>query len=188
MERENSGNLSFGSQMPGFLLSNASGEGVIDSKKFFAGTIAQVVIFACNHCPYVQGAIAAFHALAKLCHDSNIGLVVISSNDAAKYPDDSFAKMQEFAKSRDITWPYLYDESQEVARSFDAACTPEAYLFTGDRGLIYHGAVIDRTLLNQELNPENLSSRYLESFIHGLLQDANIEPQFVRPVGCSIKW
>jgi hypothetical protein len=109
--------------------------------------------------------------------------IAISSNDAAKYPEDSYEKMRERAASMDLPYPYLYDESQKVARAFDAACTPELYLFDGSRKLVYHGTIND-----SPRDPTKVTRDYLSDAIGAVLGGAVPNPQFVHPLGCSIKW
>lgn len=109
--------------------------------------------------------------------------VMISSNDPVQYPDDSFEKMQVTYRSKNMPCPYLFDETQEVAKSFDAECTPECFLFSPDKKLIYHG-----TINNSPRYPDQVNANYLETALQQAFSGKNPEPSFVHPIGCSIKW
>lgn len=108
---------------------------------------------------------------------------MISSNDANKYPEDSFDKMAEKVVTKNISFPYLYDESQEVAKAFDAACTPEFYLFTPEGVLVYHGAIND-----SPRDSSKVTKDYLSDAVAAVIKGETPSPQFVHPLGCSIKW
>jgi hypothetical protein len=109
--------------------------------------------------------------------------VVINSNDASKYPEDNFEKMVEKSSLMDLPYPYLYDESQQVARLFDAACTPEFYLFDGTGSLVYHGTIND-----SPRDRAKVTRDFLSSAIAAVLEGTAPEVPFVHPIGCSIKW
>ena len=108
---------------------------------------------------------------------------MINSNDAAKYPEDSFERMREKSVALDLPYPYLYDESQAVARAFDAACTPEFYLFDRNQTLVYHGTINDAPRDGSAVKHD-----YLSNAIAAVLHGETPDPQFVHPLGCSIKW
>jgi hypothetical protein len=114
---------------------------------------------------------------------SGLKAVVINSNDATRYPEDSFEKMKEKSLEMDLPYPYLYDESQVVARSFDAACTPEFYLFDADHRLVYHGTINDNPREKTKVTRD-----YLSDAIRAVIAGETPNPQFVHPLGCSIKW
>jgi len=109
--------------------------------------------------------------------------VAINSNDAVKYPEDGFDKMKEKASAMALPYPYLHDESQDVARMFDAACTPEFYLFDPGVGLVYHGTIND-----SPRDRARVTKDYLSQAILAVLEKRLPNPQFVHPMGCSIKW
>jgi len=141
------------------------------------------VVFTCNHCPYAK---AWEDRLIKLQRDfakSGAQLLLISSNDPAKIPDDSFENMKRRSKEKAYPFPYLFDESQEVARSYDATRTPEIFLFDADRVLRYHGAPDD----NFE-NPAAVTHHYLRGAIEALIAGRQPGPTDTKPVGCTIKW
>ena len=130
--------LELGTKAPDFQLPDTvSGKSVsIDD---IAGEQGTVVMFLCNHCPYVIHVNPEIVRVAKEYQAKGIGFVGISSNDVAKYPDDAPDRMKEVAKNVGYSFPYLYDESQEVARAYDAACTPDFYVFDQNRLLVYRG-------------------------------------------------
>lgn len=173
--------FALGSAMPSFALKNIDGTTV--SSEYFKDGRAYLVGFLCNHCPYVKGSEEMLIEIVKRYQPDGLKVVMISSNDAVQYPDDGFEKMQEKAHSMQLPYPYLYDESQEVAKMFDAACTPEFYLFDRNRVLVYHGTVNDSTR-----DASKVSKDYLSQAIVSVLEGRTPDPQFVHPIGCSIKW
>lgn len=181
LQRDISDILPLGSTMPSFSLPNVDGRDI--SNSFFDGARGAVVGFSCNHCPYVKGSDQALLELAGRFQSQGIRFVMISSNDAAQYPDDSFEKMKEKAENMKLPFPYLYDESQQVAKSFDAACTPEFYVFDADKKLVYHG-----TINNSPRHPQEVTEHYLARALEQLVAGTRPEPAFVHPIGCSIKW
>ena len=122
-------------------------------------------------------------SIVKRYQEDGLKTVVINSNDAGKYPEDSYDKMKEKAQALGLPYPYIHDESQDVARSFDAACTPEFYLFDHDGVLVYHGTIND-----SPRDPSKVTKDYLSQAIEAVLEGRTPDPQFVHPLGCSIKW
>jgi hypothetical protein len=182
MERSTtSGTFNLGSKLPTFQLANVDGS--IIGPEFFQGAKGYVVGFLCNHCPYVKGSEEMLVRIARQFQPDGLKVVTINSNDATKYPEDSFEKMKEKARAMSLPYPYLYDESQSVARMFDAACTPEFYLFDSELSLVYHGTIND-----SPRDPTKVTKDYLSQAIVSVLEGRIPEPQFVHPVGCSIKW
>ena len=182
MERETaSSKFTLGSKLPTFQLRNIDGSEI--GVEYFKGAKASVVGFLCNHCPYVKGSEEMLISIAKRFQPDGVKVVTINSNDALKYPDDSFEKMQEKARRMSLPYPYLLDESQNVARLFDAACTPEFYLFDGDLSLVYHGTIND-----SPRDPARVTKDFLSAAITSVLEGKTPNPQFVHPLGCSIKW
>lgn len=182
MERtSDSAAFSVGSPLPTFELLNVDGTKV--GSHFLQGAKAYLVGFLCNHCPYVKGSEEMLIRIVRRFQPDGLKVVTISSNDAAQYPEDSFEKMQEKAQAMKLPYPYLYDESQAVAKMFDAACTPEFYLFDRNRELVYHGTINDTPR-----NPSTVTKDYLSDAIIAALEGRTPEPQFVHPIGCSIKW
>ena len=182
MQRETpSAKLPFGSKIPSFSLPSTDGRTITEG--YLAGAKAALVVFSCNHCPYVKGSEEMLISTISRFEPEGLKAVMISSNDAIQYPDDGFPKMQEKAKAAGFTFPYLYDESQTVARSFDAACTPECYLFDAAGKLAYHGTIND--------NPKDkkkASKDFLSLAISQVLAGEPAIPNYIHPLGCSIKW
>ena len=182
MERDTiSSAFPLGSRLPSFELLNVDGNRL--GSESLTGAKAGLVAFLCNHCPYVKGSEDMLISIVKRFQADGLKTLVINSNDAAKYPEDSYEKMTEKAVAQGLPYPYLYDESQDVARLFDAACTPEFYLFDRDGKLAYHGTIND-----SPRDPSRVTKDYLSKAIEAVLEGRTPEPQFVHPLGCSIKW
>lgn len=129
--------LPLGTRAPDFSLPNVDGKTV--SLKDVSGGKGLLVMFICNHCPFVKHLRSALAEFGKEYQAKGLKVVAISSNDVGSHPDDSPAKMVEEAKAAGYTFPYLYDETQAVAQAYKAACTPDFFLFNGDLGLVYRG-------------------------------------------------
>jgi peroxiredoxin len=182
MERETiSTTFPLGSPLPSFELVNVDGTRI--GSEYLLGAKAGLVAFLCNHCPYVKGSEDMLISIVKRFQGEGLKTLVINSNDAVKYPEDSYEKMREKAVAHSLPYPYLYDESQEVALLFDAACTPEFYLFDHEGKLVYHGTIND-----SPRDPSRVTKDYLSKAIESVLEGRTPEPQFVHPLGCSIKW
>lgn len=141
------------------------------------------VIFSCNHCPYVQAWEDRMVQIQEDYRDKGVQLVAINANDARKYPDDDFEAMKSRASEKGFSFPYLRDESQEVAEAYGAERTPEVFLFDGDRELVYHGAIDD----NYD-DPGAVDAAYLRDAIEAVLSGNEPEVKNTNPVGCTIKW
>lgn len=182
MERtESSKSFSLGHALPSFELRNVDGEMVGSS--YLADGKAMLVAFLCNHCPYVKGSEEMLVDIVRTFQADGLKTITINSNDAVKYPEDSFEKMKEKHAQMQLPYPYLYDETQEVAKLFDAACTPEFYLFDAAKKLVYHGTIND-----SPRDPTGVTKDYLSQAIATVLEGQTPDPQFVHPLGCSIKW
>lgn len=143
-----------------------------------------LVMFICNHCPFVKHVNSQLVALANDYLKKGISIVAISSNDAQSYPEDAPEKMAAIAKEQGYPFPYLYDETQEVAKAYDAACTPDFYIFDGDLRLAYRGQLdSSRPSNNLPTNGEDIRNA-LES----LLNNSPISEHQKPSIGCSIKW
>ena len=138
MARTESTMLPLGTAAPDFALSDVT-SGAVNKLNDFAGRDALLVMFICQHCPFVQHVQKQLAQLGKDCQDKSIGVVAISSNDAVNYPDDGPAGLKQQAETQRFLFPYLYDETQAVARAYKAACTPDLYLFDGNFKLEYRG-------------------------------------------------
>ena len=129
--------MALGAKAPDFRLPATDGRTY--ALKDVAGENGAVIVFICNHCPYVKAVIGRLIADARALMAEGVGFAAISSNDAASYPEDSFPKMREFALAHDFPFPYLHDETQEVARAYGAVCTPDFFGFDRDLKLKYRG-------------------------------------------------
>ena len=175
--------LPLGTSAPDFNLPDpSSGKSV--SLADFKDAPALVVAFLCNHCPYVKHIQKQFAALAKEYQARGVAVVGISSNDVENYPDDSPAKMAAESKQAGYTFPYLYDETQQVAKAYRAACTPDLYLFDRGRRLVYRGQFDDSRPGNgRPVTGADLRAA-LEAVLGGGAVSANQKPS----MGCNIKW
>jgi peroxiredoxin len=172
----------FGWRAPPFSLPGVDGKTYsLDGLKGENGTL---VMFICNHCPYVKAVIDRIVRDANELKRYGINTVAISSNDAAHYPEDSFDNMMRFATLHGFTFPYLYDESQEVARSYDAACTPDFFGFNGKLKLQYRGR-LDAS--RKEAGPAD-ARRELFDAMRQVAETGKGPREQTPSMGCSIKW
>jgi len=142
-----------------------------------------IIIFMCNHCPYVKAVIGRLVEIQNKYLDKGVKLIGINPNDEITYPEDSFENMKLFAKEYNMNFPYLRDETQNIAKEYDAACTPDIYVYDNNRFLKYHGRIDDNW------KDENLvTQKELENAIDFLLAGENIESDQLPSLGCSIKW
>lgn len=149
----------------------------------FKGKSTLVVVFMCNHCPYVQANIERLIKMQKEFAGNGVQFVGINSNDEKLYPEDGFDKMKVYARIRGFNFPYLRDADQNIAKAYDAQCTPEAYLFDKDRKLRYHGRIDDNY---QDLSA--VKSPDLRNAIEALVRGKEVLKPLTPAVGCSIKW
>ena len=143
-----------------------------------------VVIFICNHCPYVIHVIDQIVKLANDYLDKEIAFVAISSNDVVNYPDDDPKKMKLFAKEKDFPFPYLYDESQDIAKLYDAACTPDYSVFNSELNCVYRGQLDD----SRPSNNESVNGKDLRLVLDYILENKKIDFIQKPSIGCNIKW
>ena len=141
-----------------------------------------LVIFMCNHCPYVKAKIDAIKEIHQKFKEK-IAVVGINSNDAVNYPDDSFESMKKIAQEKNIQFDYLVDETQEIAKKYGAMCTPDPFLFDKQMKLIFHGR-IDNAMKPEDTATEKTMINNIERFLSG----EKIEKDFDPSIGCSIKW
>ncbi|MBL7792675.1 MAG: thioredoxin family protein [Saprospiraceae bacterium] len=175
--------LPLGTKAPHFALPDTVSGNMISLDDIVSDK-ATVVMFLCNHCPYVVHVNPEISRLAREYQAIGVSFVGISSNDAVKYPDDAPDKMKETAVQAGYTFPYLYDESQEVARAYDAACTPDFYVFDGNRRLVYRGR-LDRS---RPANQEPLDGRDLRAALDSVLEGRAVDEKQYPSGGCNIKW
>jgi len=172
--------LKTGDSAPGFLLMGIDDK--MHSLDSYAESKGLLIIFICNHCPYVKAKIDAIKQIHEKFKE-NIALVGINSNDSTEYPDDSFENMKKIANEKGIKFDYLVDEKQDVAKKYGAICTPDPFLFDQNRKLIFHGR-IDNAMNPDDTATENTMQKNIEKYLAG----EKIEKDFDPSIGCSIKW
>lgn len=176
---ESNNNLKIGDTAPDFSLQGI--DGVTYSLETFASKQGLLVIFMCNHCPYVIAKTEAMNALQEKFGDT-IAIVGINSNDPT-YPGESTEDMENFAAEKGIAFPYLIDETQVVAKAYGAVCTPDPFLFDSERKLIFHGR------LTNAMQPDDTATENtMENVIAQMLAGESIDPEPKLSMGCSIKW
>ena len=141
-----------------------------------------LVIFMCNHCPFVKAKIEAIKEIHNKFKD-DVSIVGINSNDSVKYPDDDFDSMKAVAKENGLEIDYLVDETQEIAKKYGAVCTPDPFLFDSEKKLVFHGRIDDAMNPDAVAN-EKVMINNIEKFLNG----EKIEKDFDPSIGCSIKW
>lgn len=150
----------------------------------FAEAKVLIVIFMCNHCPYILAVLDRLIAIQADYGDKGVQLVGINANDASQYPDDNFENMKSIVEEKGINFPYLYDETQKTARAYQAQCTPDIFVYDQDRKLAYHGRVDDNW---QE--PEKVQKHELREALDAILGGGSIPEDDQKPsMGCSVKW
>lgn len=176
--------LPLGTPAPDFALPDVV-SGKIVRRSDFEGKAGLVVLFICNHCPYVKLIREGLAAFGRDYLPKNIGIVAINANDVANYPDDSPEKMKLEAETVGYPFPYLFDETQEVAKAYRAACTPDIYLFDADHKLVYRGQFDDA----RPGNGKPVTGADLRAACDALLAGRSIPEAEQKPsVGCNIKW
>lgn len=171
-----------GTQAPSFSLPDTEGKTV--SLDDYKSAPALLVVFLCNHCPFVKHILPGFVPLAHEYGQRGVGIVGISSNDVSGYPDDSPAKMAELSKAMGFDFPYLYDESQQVAKAYGAACTPDFYLFDRAGRLVYRGQMDD----SRPGNGRPVTGADLRAAIDAVLAGRPVSHDQKPSIGCNIKW
>ena len=150
----------------------------------FADKTALLVMFICRHCPYVVHVEQELAGLGRDYRDTRVGIIAISSNDPVGYPDDAPPRLKEMAQRLEFTFPFCHDETQEVAKAYRAACTPDFYLFDRDRRLAYHGQIDE----SRPGNNKPVTGRDLRSAIQAVLAGKPVDGNQRLSIGCSIKW
>jgi peroxiredoxin len=174
--------LALGTPAPDFHLPDPDGRVV--SRDDFADAPALLVAFICNHCPYVKHIREELARFGRDHRDSGLAMVAISANDVSTHPDDSPAKMAEEAKRVGYVFPYLYDETQAVAKAFRAACTPEFYLFDAERRLVYRGQFDP----SRPGNGFPVTGADLRAAVDAVLAGRKVSAEQRPSIGCNIKW
>lgn len=176
-----SNNLKIGSSLPEFNLPAVDGK--YYSPSSFADKKFLIIIFSCNHCPYVQAYEERIKKVQSDYSAKGVQVLAISSNDAIKYPEDSFDEMKKRAVQKGFNFPYLYDDNQSIARTFDATHTPEVFVFDDKRKLAYHGKIDDNW--QDESQVKNM---YLRNALDELLEGEEVSVPETYSIGCTIKW
>lgn len=175
--------LDLGTTAPEFTLPDVV-SGKTMALRDFANSKALLLMFICRHCPFVKH---IEDELAQLGHDyaaKNVAIIAISANDAAEHPDDAPQSLKEMAEQLGFTFPFLYDESQSVAKAYSAACTPDFFLFDQSRKLVYRGQL-------DNSRPESgipVTGKDLRAAIDAVLSDGAVNPDQRASIGCNIKW
>ena len=182
MVRTASTMLPLGTEAPDFSLPDTDGKTI--SRDDFRGQRGLLVVFMCNHCPYVKHVAPELARLADEYQAKGVAVVGISSNDIEAHPEDSPEMMKREAATQGYRFPYLYDATQAVAHSYKAACTPDFYLFDADFKLVYRGQM-DGTRPNQGAKPDGAD---LRAALEALLAKQPIPEPHKPSIGCNIKW
>ena len=174
--------LELGTQAPDFSLPDT--EGKIVSLSDFGDARALLVVFMCNHCPFVRHILDGLIAVAKEYQGKGVAVVGISSNDVDGYPDDRPELMARMAKQKSVPFPYLYDATQDVAKRYHAACTPDFFLFDGQRKLAYRGQFDD----SRPGNTVPVTGADLRAALDAVLGGRPVSREQKPSMGCNIKW
>lgn len=183
MARTASNMMPLGTVAPNFILPDTI-SGKTMALNQIKGEKGTVIMFICNHCPYVKHVNPVITQLADKYQSKGIAFIGISSNDVENYPQDAPHLMKQTAIDEKYSFPYLYDESQEVARTFEAACTPDFYLFDKKLGLIYRGQ-LDDSRPGNEIPPSGID---LSEALEALLNNTPLNQVQKPSIGCNIKW
>ncbi|MGB5385758.1 MAG: thioredoxin family protein [Eudoraea sp.] len=175
--------MPLGTIAPDFNLPDTITDKIVSLDKL-KGKKGSVILFICNHCPFVKHVNSTITHLASKYQSKGIAFIAISSNDIVNYPQDSPELMKQTALQEGYSFPYLFDESQEVARAYEAACTPDFYLFDNDLRLVYRGQLDDSRPGNGILS----TGLDLRNALEALLSNKPINPIQKPSIGCNIKW
>ena len=183
MARTPSNMLPLGTKVPSFsLIDTISGSKL--SFNELKGEKGTVIMFICNHCPFVIHVNSELVALANAYAEKDISFIAISSNDVVNYPQDSPEKMKNHAKNEGYPFPYLYDETQDVAKAYDAACTPDFFIFNSESKLSYRGQLDD----SRPGNGIPVTGQDLRNALNCLINDKTNNTSQKPSIGCNIKW
>jgi peroxiredoxin len=181
MARTASVDVKLGSEMPKFVLRDP--DGVIQVSDYAFGKHGLLVVFTCNHCPYALAVWPRLIRLGAWAKTVGVNVIAINPNINPDYPDDAPEVMQKKIKEWNIPFPYVYDDTQEVSRAFDAQCTPDIFLFDRNKKLVYHGELDDNWKEESKVTKEKLKDA-----ISCLVNGRPITNEQVPTIGCSIKW
>lgn len=183
MAATHSNMLELGTIAPDFNLFNPS-MNIYQNLSELKSEKATVIMFICNHCPYVIHIIKKIVEISDFFLSKGVSFIAINSNDVISYPDDSPNKMIEFSDKYNFKFPYLYDESQEIAKQYKAACTPDLYLFDANLKLVYRGQ-FDNSRPNNDIKP---TGKDLVIAIDAVLFNETVSKNQIPSIGCNIKW
>lgn len=183
MANTHSNMLPLGTVAPSFWLKDTNSNNHYNFQEI-KGEKGTLIMFICNHCPFVHHVLDEILMIANDYRVQGIGIAAISSNDPIKYPQDGPERMTEFAFENRIDFPYLFDETQDVAKAYNAACTPDFYLFDSQDKLVYRGQLDD----SRPANNIPLSGSDLRNAIDGVLYNRTIPKEQKPSMGCNIKW
>jgi peroxiredoxin len=173
--------LQIGAKIPMFNLPATDGNTYgVDS---FTRAKVLIVLFSCNHCPYVRAYEDRFITIQNDYAESGVQVMAINANDAGDYPDDSFENMKVRAREKKFNFPYLRDESQEIAKAFGATHTPELFVFDSERKLVYYGKIDDNWK-----EEDKVKSKYLRNALDEILAGKPVSVPETFAIGCTIKW
>jgi peroxiredoxin len=183
MARTPSTMVALGTPAPPFQLPEPATGRIIALDNFHAAP-ALLVMFICNHCPFVKHVRDELAGLGRDYQKKGVAIVAINSNDVANFPDDSPAKMKDEVEAAGYTFPYLFDETQEVARAYDAACTPDFFLYDRNRRLVYRGQLDD----SRPNSDTAVTGKDLRAALDAVLAGKPLNQQQIPSMGCNIKW
>lgn len=175
--------MPLGTEAPDFNLPDTVSTKSLSLQKI-KGNKGTLIAFICNHCPFVIHINPELSKMAIEYQEKGIGFVAISSNDVENYPQDAPHLMTKVAEENGYTFPYLYDETQMAAKAYDAACTPDFYLFDAQLKLVYRGQIDD----SRPGNGLTVDGKYLRTAMNALLENKPIDPNQKPSIGCNIKW
>ena len=182
MARTPSEMIPLGSKAPDFKLPDPDGR--YYSRDEILGAKGLLVIFMCNHCPFVKHVAEELGRLGDEYPEKGLGIVGINSNDIQNYPDDSPAEMKKFARKYGLSFPYLFDESQDTAKAYSAACTPDFFLYDSNLELVYRGQLDS----SRPGNEYPVTGEDLRAAMQALLEGKPVSPDQKPSIGCDIKW
>ena len=183
MARTTSVMVPLGSEAPKFELLDVKTDKSVKSEDLF-GKKGTLIMFICNHCPFVKHVNQQIVQISKDYQNSGIKLIAISSNDIINYPDDSPSEMKKVAIKENFTFPYLYDETQTIAKNYDAACTPDFFIFNSSNKLVYRGQLDD----SRPGNNITVTGGDIRNALESLINFEEINPVQKPSIGCNIKW
>jgi thiol-disulfide isomerase/thioredoxin len=175
--------MPLGTIAPDFSLLNTV-TGQTNTLQSLKSDTATMIMFICNHCPYVKHVQEELVKLAQDYQPKGIAFIAISANDAVNYPDDAPDKMKEVAEQLGYSFPYLYDETQEVAKAYQAACTPDFYVFDKDLKCVYRGQLDDA----RPRNDIPVTAKDMRAALDAILAGQPVNPDQKPSIGCNIKW